>query len=106
MLITPVEVDELDARVEGVGDHQIVARVDGDRLGPVQLGGGRGAAIAGRAGRAVPGHRVDVIRDGFRQPVRTAARAVGSRHQLHIVGASVGDQQVASAVQRDPAELP
>ena len=48
-------IDAADAIVVGVGDEEIAGGVEGDGVGRVKLGAGRGAAIAGEALSAASG---------------------------------------------------
>ena len=49
-----------DHVVAAVGDEQVARGIDGDAGGAVQLGGGRGAVVAGVTGGAVTGDGDDV----------------------------------------------
>ena len=70
-----------------VGDEQVARGVDGDAVGVVQLGGGRGPVVAAVTGGAVAGDGDDV-----------AGRL---DHLADHVVVRVGDEQVARGVDGD-----
>ena len=59
-MMSPVASTSRIGVVVGVGDEQVARGVDGDAVGDVQLGGGRGPVVAAVTGGAVAGDGDDV----------------------------------------------
>ena len=89
---------QADARVQLVGDNQVVVLVNCNSVGEPELGARSKSAIPTSAGDAATGDRVDVAASHRVEAIWAVARAVGFGHQADPVVQCVGDQEVTGSV--------